>query len=78
MYGKEGNGKLKRTAETDDEKWAWSRTQDPKKTKPKTLKPKTFAANCAKSGGYPNPGLRPLVSLRIVGRVVLTRAFGPC
>ena len=31
-YGKEGNGKLKRTAETetDDGKWAWSRTQDPK------------------------------------------------
>ena len=24
-YGKEGNGKLKRTAETDDGKWAWSR-----------------------------------------------------
>ena len=32
VYGKEGNGKLKRTAETetDDGKWAWSRTQDPK------------------------------------------------
>ena len=28
-YGKEGNGKLKRTAETetDDGKWAWSRTR---------------------------------------------------
>ena len=30
VYGKEGNGKLKRTAETDHGKWAWSRTQDPK------------------------------------------------
>ena len=29
-YGKEGNGKLKRTAETDDGKWAWSHNQDPK------------------------------------------------
>ena len=28
VYGKEGNGKLKRTAETDDEKWAWSRTRN--------------------------------------------------
>ena len=27
--------------------------------------------------GHPKPGLRPLVSLRIVGRVVLNRAFSP-
>ena len=28
VYGKAGNWKLKRTAETDDGKWAWSRTRN--------------------------------------------------